>query len=68
MGLEYNTQKLYEFYKSDPNIKRHIDSLPTNRWLPELQRMYDTRYNSNLDEILDIAAALMIFMGALYFI
>ncbi len=71
MTLEYDTQKLYEFYKSDPRVKQYINSLPTDKWLPELQRVYDDRYNSNTDEIdtiFGIAAVTMVAMGLFYLI
>lgn len=69
MALEYDTQKLYELYQSDPKIKGYINSLPTNRWLPELQRIYNNRhYNLDGDTLFSIAAVTMVVAGLLYLI
>lgn len=64
MALEDNTEKLFKLYQSDPEIKDYINSLPQNRWLPELQKMYDKRHSKDTDGAVGgfaIAAAAILF-------
>jgi len=63
MALEHDTQTLFNLYNSDPKIKGYIDSLPQERWLPELQRLYDNRHPDTLTTIFRIAAATILFAG-----